>query len=111
MLRAPLWVPSRPSGFTRLLHLASFAISSFVPLLAQYFWRPDVVITIAPSFFCAPGALILSRMCGSSTISWLHIQDFELDAAFELGLLKGRFLRSLAESFEALILRGFNPCQ
>jgi colanic acid biosynthesis glycosyl transferase WcaI len=38
----------------------------------------------------------------------LHIQDFELDAAFELGLLKGRWLRSLAERWERGTLRGFD---
>ena len=27
--RCPLWVPSRPSGLKRILHLASFALSSF----------------------------------------------------------------------------------
>jgi len=60
--RCPLWVPRRPSGLTRLLHLASFALSSLVPLLAQRAWRPDVVITVAPAFFCAPGALLLRRL-------------------------------------------------
>jgi colanic acid biosynthesis glycosyl transferase WcaI len=59
-------------------------------------------------FFCAPGALLLARLCGSRTRSWLHIQDFELDAAFELGLLKGRWLRSLAERWERRTLRGFD---
>ena len=38
----------------------------------------------------------------------MHIQDFELDAAFSLGLLKGRFWRSLAEVFESSILRRFD---
>ena len=65
------------------------------------------MIVIAPAFFCAPGALLLGRLCGRNTITWLHIQDFELDAAFELGLLKGRILRSLAEIMERFILRGF----
>ena len=106
--RCPLWVPRSPSGPTRLLHLASFAISSFGPLLAQRRWRPDVVITVAPAFFCAPGALVLGRLCGRRTITWLHIQDFELDAAFELGLLKGRLLRSLAEAWERRTLRDFD---
>ena len=98
--RCPLWVPRSPSGLTRLLHLASFALSSLAPLLMQRRWRPDVVITVAPAFFCAPGALLLGRLCGRRMITWLHIQDFELDAAFELGLLKGRLLRSLAEAWE-----------
>ncbi len=106
--RCPLWVPRRPSGLTRLLHLASFAASSLVPLLGQAGWRPDVVITVAPAFFCAPGALLLGKLCGGRTRSWLHIQDFELDAAFELGLLKGRWLRGLAERWERNTLRGFD---
>ena len=105
--RCPLWVPRRPSGLTRLLHLASFALSSLPPLLAQCTWRPDVVLTVAPAFFCAPGTLLLGRLCGRQTITWLHIQDFELDAAFELGLLKGRLLRSLAEAVERHTLRSF----
>lgn len=106
--RCPLWVPRRPSGLTRLLHLASFALSSLPPLIAQRAWRPDVVFTVAPAFFCAPGALLLGRLCGRRTITWLHIQDFELDAAFELGLLKGRLLRSLAEAWERRTLRCFD---
>lgn len=106
--RCPLWVPRRPSGLTRLLHLASFALSSLPPLIAQCTCRPDVVITVAPAFFCAPGALLLGRLSGRRTITWLHIQDFELDAAFELGLLKGRLLRSLAESWERCTLRSFD---
>ena len=106
--RCPLWVPRRPSGLTRLLHLASFALSSLPVLLAQWRWKPEVVITVAPAFFCAPGALLLQGLCGQRTSSWLHIQDFELDAAFELGLLKGRWLRGLAERWERATLRGFD---
>ena len=101
-------MPRRPSGLTRLLHLASFALSSLGPLLAQRRWQPDLVITVAPAFFCAPGALLLGHLCGRRTSTWLHIQDFELDAAFELGLLRGRLLRSLAEAWERSTLRGFD---
>ena len=108
VLRCPLWVPRRPSGLTRLLHLASFAISSLPVLIGQWRWRPELVLTVAPAFFCAPGTLLLAKLCGSRTRSWLHIQDFELDAAFELGLLKGRWLRSLAERWERRTLRGFD---
>ena len=105
--RCPLWVPRSPSGITRLFHLVSFALSSFGPLLASLRWNPDVVITVAPAFFCAPGALLFGRLCGRRTITWLHVQDFELDAAFELGMLKGRWLRGLAEAWERCTLRGF----
>ena len=106
--RCPLWVPRRPSGLTRLVHLASFALTSLPVLLAQRRWRPDVVITVAPAFFCAPGALLLQRLCGRGCRSWLHIQDFELDAAFELGMLKGKWLRGLAEGWERRTLQQFD---
>jgi colanic acid biosynthesis glycosyl transferase WcaI len=105
--RCPLWVPHQPSGLKRLLHLASFALSSLPVLLSQWRWKPDVVISVAPAFFCAPGTLLLSTLSGRHTHSWLHIQDFELDAAFELGLLKGRLLRNVAERWERTTLRGF----
>ncbi|WP_321934259.1 glycosyltransferase WbuB [Paraburkholderia sp. J8-2] len=85
--RAPLWVPSQQGGLKRIVHLASFALSS-LPLLARLAaWRPEAVMLIVPTFFCAPGALMLARAVGAG--SWLHIQDFEVDAAFDLGLLKG----------------------
>ncbi|MFN9692287.1 MAG: WcaI family glycosyltransferase [Synechococcaceae cyanobacterium] len=106
--RCPLWVPRRPSGLTRLLHLASFALSSLPPLLNQLRWRPDVVFCVAPAFFCTPGALLLRQLSGPSCRAWLHIQDFELDAAFSLGMLRGGWLRGLAESWEAGRLRDFD---
>ncbi len=106
--RCPLWVPKRPSGLSRLVHLGSFALSSLPVLLAQRKWRPDVVLTVAPAFFCAPGALLLGKLCGNPTTNWLHIQDFELDAAFELGMLKGKWIRRLAENWERRTLAGFN---
>jgi len=105
--RCPLWVPRRPNGITRLVHLASFAVSSLPVLVRQWEWKPDLIICVAPALFCAPGALLLKRMCGPQTLSWLHIQDFELDAAFELGLLKGKWERAIAERFERLLLKSF----
>ena len=106
--RCPLWVPHRPSGITRLVHLASFALTSLPVLLGHRRWQPEVVITVAPAFFCAPGALLLQRWCGRGCQGWLHIQDFELDAAFELGMLTGAWLRGLAEGWERHTLRGFD---
>ena len=41
--RCPLWVPPQPGGLKRLLHLASFALSSLPVMLRQVFWRADVV--------------------------------------------------------------------
>ena len=83
--RCPLWVPANPNGLKRVVHLSSFAASSLPVMLAQTAWRPDLVLTVEPAFTCAPVALLAARLCGAPT--WLHIQDFEVDAAFDLGLL------------------------
>ncbi len=88
--RCPLWVPRKPSGITRLLHLLSFAFSSFPVLLGQGCWRPNLILCIAPSFFNAPFALFTARLCGAK--AWLHIQDFELDAATNLSMLPANHL-------------------
>lgn len=106
VIRAPLWVPRKPNGLRRLLHLASFALCSLPSLLGQWRWRPDVVWVVAPAFACAPAALALARLCGAR--AWLHIQDFEVDAAFELGLLKGARLRAWVSRVERWLLRRFD---
>lgn len=108
VLRCPLWVPRTPNGLTRLLHLTSFALSSLPVLLAQWRWRPDIVFMVAPAFFCTPGTLLFRRLCGPGTRCWLHIQDFELDAAYELGLLRGSWLRRIAEGWERRTLQRFD---
>jgi colanic acid biosynthesis glycosyl transferase WcaI len=104
--RAPLWVPSRPSGLKRMLHLATFAATS-LPLLARHvLWRPHAVMLIAPTLMCAPGSLMLARLTRAS--AWLHIQDYEVDAAFDLGLLKSPRAARTARWIESALLRRFD---
>lgn len=104
--RCPLWVPGRPGGFTRLFHLTSFAVSSLPVALRQVAWRPDVVWVVAPSLLCAPAALAMARLSGAR--AWLHIQDFEVDAAFDMGLLQGAWLRRSVLAAERWLLRRFD---
>jgi colanic acid biosynthesis glycosyl transferase WcaI len=44
----------------------------------------------------------------SKSKTWLHIQDYETDAAFELGFFKLKFVRGFATLFENGLLRSFN---
>ncbi len=104
--RAPLWVPNQPGGFKRVVHLLTFALSSFPVMLLQAFWRPDVVLTVAPAFVCAPTGWLTARLCGAK--AWLHIQDFEVDVAFRMGMLKGAFLKRLVLGGESWMLRRFD---
>lgn len=104
--RCPLWVPAKPRGLTRMLHLASFALSSVPSVLGQIAWRPDVVWTVEPTLLCAPTAWLAARLCGAR--AWLHIQDFELDAARELGLLSAGKAHGIALRVERVFMRRFD---
>jgi colanic acid biosynthesis glycosyl transferase WcaI len=104
--RAPLWVPRELSGRSRLLHLLSFAVTSFPVAMAQIFWKPDVVVCVAPALVNAPAAWVVARLSGAK--AWLHVQDFEVDVAFSLGLLTGRWARSLVCRMESLLMRRFD---
>lgn len=104
--RCPLYVPAQPSGLRRLMHLASFALSSLPVMLRQAAWRPDVVWVVEPAFMCATGAWLTARLSGANV--WLHIQDFEVDAAFDLGLIKGAALRRWVQGAERWLMRRFD---
>jgi len=104
--RTPVWASPKVSGMNRLLHLLSFTISSLPVILGHAFWRPDVVMTVAPAFSCAPAGWLTARLCGAK--AWLHLQDFEVDVAFKMGLLKGQLLKNAALSLERFILKRFD---
>ena len=45
-------------------------------------------------------------VCGAK--AWLHVQDFEADAAFSLGLLRGAGLRRAVAGAERWLMRRFD---
>lgn len=105
--RCPLWVPKNPSGLKRILHLLSFAASSFPVVLWQGLtWKPDLVMVIAPAIACTLGAKLAASLGRSK--SWLHIQDLEVDAAFEMGILSNNFLKKLILGAEKWSIQQFD---
>ena len=104
--RCPIWLPDKLGGGRRLLHLASFALSSLPVLLWLVLWNPKLVFVVAPSLFAAPAGWLVARMSGAR--AWLHVQDFEIDAAFRLGILRLPFVRRGALFFERVLLRRFD---
>lgn len=105
VVRCPVWIPKNPTGWRRVLYLLSFAITSSLPMLVQIFRRPDIVLTIEPSLVCAPLSLLAARLTGA--FSWLHIQDFEIDAAFTVGGLASPKQKHLALMLERFAMRTF----
>jgi colanic acid biosynthesis glycosyl transferase WcaI len=105
--RAPIYVPKKPSGGRRLLHHFSFALTSAGPVISEMLrWRPDVVFSVAPSLMSAALTAWIARRTGA--FSWLHVQDFEVDAAFDLGILNNKALRRRMVAIERSILRSFD---
>ncbi|WP_425102277.1 WcaI family glycosyltransferase [Tropicibacter sp. S64] len=108
IVHCPIYVPATPKGLRRMLHYISFVASAAPVLLWKALTRrPDVMVLIAPSLLPAPLLLAAAWLAGSKT--WLHVQDFEVEAAFATGLLKedsagGRF----ALAFERRVMRRFD---
>jgi colanic acid biosynthesis glycosyl transferase WcaI len=64
----------------------------------------DLVIVIEPSFLNSPVALLASRLAGA--LAWLHIQDYELDLAYDLSHMRRG--RKLAEKIETWMMNRFD---
>jgi colanic acid biosynthesis glycosyl transferase WcaI len=107
VFRTPLYVPRVPGGIKRIAHLFSFMVGSIPVMLREVAWEPDIVFTVEPTFFGAPLALFVAHSAGAA--SWLHVQDFEVDAAFELGLLPSQGpIRALAVWLEKSFTDAFS---
>lgn len=106
VIRCPLYVPAKPTAIKRLLHLASFSLSSALALFAQLRWSPELVILVVPTLFCAPQALAVSKLTGAKSV--LHIQDYEVDALFGLSIARGERLKRWAFAVERAVLRAFD---
>lgn len=109
VIRCPIWVPKNPKGISRIIHLLSFVITSFPPLVKNIFWGPNLLTLIAPSLLSAPIVLIFKLFLSKKKFkSWIHIQDFEIDVAFNLGILKGILIKKVALFLEYKILNQFD---
>ncbi|KKC38861.1 hypothetical protein WH87_08250 [Devosia epidermidihirudinis] len=108
VIRVPHYVPQKPTGIRRVLHHLSFAVGAIVPTFAMALSeKPDVILTIAPSLSSAPLALFAAKLCGAKT--WLHVQDFEVEAAVATGLLKdGTWANRLAKTLERRLVAAFD---
>lgn len=86
VVRLPTYVPEEPDGKRRLAHHLSFAARAQLAMMSETRrQKPDVIIGIAPSLISIMAARYAARRTGAKL--WLHIQDFEVEAAFATGLL------------------------
>jgi len=102
--RCPHYVPADPGALKRIVHLASFALAALLPALRPRGNRPQLVIVIAPALLSVFTGWIAARLAGARL--WVHVQDFEVEAALATGLLAPQGLPArLARWVEARLLR------
>jgi colanic acid biosynthesis glycosyl transferase WcaI len=64
------------------------------------------MLVIEPSLFCSPAAVLAARLARGKAI--LHVQDFEVDAAFDMRLICSPWLRRVVVSVEQWLMRRFD---
>tara|TARA_B100000161_G_scaffold252040_1_gene211552 strand:+ start:15569 stop:16783 length:1215 start_codon:yes stop_codon:yes gene_type:complete len=106
IIRCPLYVPKKPTIIKRLIHLASFSISSFFPMIGSVFWKPDIIIQVVPTLFCSIQTLFVAKLVGARSI--VHVQDYEVDAMFDLSIAKTSLSKKIAYWLEKKILNSFH---
>lgn len=101
--RAPLYVPKKVTSVTRMLHEFSFVAASFPYWIKALFQKQyDIIICVAPAFHLAFLALLYAKLRRVPLI--YHIQDLQIDAAKDLGMIKNRTLLSILFKAENFIL-------
>jgi len=78
------YVPARPTALKRIIHEATFILTSFLRLL--FLPRPDLLIVVSPPLPLGPAAWLAGLLKRCPFL--FHVQDMQPDAAVTLGLLK-----------------------
>lgn len=78
------YTPAKPTFLKRVLHIIDFTVGSYFNL--RKIKKSDLVIAIIPFTSAAFLGGIAKRRFNAKL--WVHIQDFEFDAAFQSGLMQ-----------------------
>ncbi|MFB6457189.1 WcaI family glycosyltransferase [Chitinophaga sp. Hz27] len=102
--RCPMYVPAKPSGSRRVLQDISFYVSATMRLLPMMFGKKyDMVLIVAPAFHL--GLLGLCYKLTRRATFVYHIQDMQIEAARDLGMIKSNWLLKQMFSLEKFIFR------
>lgn len=97
VLRCRQYVPTNPTFFKRIIHLISFTLGSFINIFRVS--KPDLVISIVP--FTSSILLGWFLKLRYKSKLWVHVQDFEFDAALQTGVSnKGKGIYSFLFKLE-----------
>jgi len=102
--RVPLYVPKVVTAKKRIIHEFSFLAGVFPVWLKLLFKRKfDVVININPPFHLGIFALLYAKLKRTKLLT--HIQDLQIDAAKDLGMIRNQALLKGMFKAEKYILK------
>lgn len=102
--RVPLYVPKEVSSAKRIIHEFSF-VMGVLPYWFKFLFSKkfDVIFCAAPPFHLGMLPVMLSKLKGIPMVS--HVQDLQVDAAKELGMIKNKTFLNIMFGLERLILK------
>lgn len=104
VLRTPQYVPGRVTGKGRLLQEVSFAAGCLYWWSTYLLWQPwDAVVAVCPPMTSGLVPGLLARRRHLPLV--IHVQDLQLDAARELGILRQPLLLNGLARLERLLFR------
>ena len=104
VIRCPMFVPKNPTGLKRMVLDTSFTTMSFAAMIPLLFQKKfDWVITVAPSFQFGLLGVCYKKLKGAKHLH--HIQDLQIEAAQDLGLVSSPRLLNLLFGIERFIFR------
>lgn len=102
MRRLGMYLPKRHAGWRRLLPEISY-LWRLTRHAEWKNWKPDVVVAACPMLSQCAAQRLLYR--GRAIPRLIIVQDFMVDAALELGILRNRGLCMILKRFERWALR------
>jgi colanic acid biosynthesis glycosyl transferase WcaI len=101
--RCPHYIPKEPTGLSRVLSDASFFLSALLKVILLLFSRKyEVVITVVPAFHIGLLGLLYKKIKGA--VFFYHIQDLQIEAAQQLGMIPSRTIIKLLYKIESFII-------
>lgn len=95
------FVPKRVSAWKRIVHEATFVLTSTVRALFRR--RPDVYVIVSPPLVLGMAAWLVSALKRAPFI--FHVQDLQPDAAVGLGMLRSGWFTRVLYWLEAFAYR------
>ncbi|MBT2159753.1 WcaI family glycosyltransferase [Zobellia barbeyronii] len=102
--RCPMYVPKKPSGLTRILSDFSFFASALLQIMTFCCKKKyTYVISVAPTFLAGVLGAFYKKVKKAKHLH--HIQDLQIEAAAELGMIKSATLVKLLFRVENFVFK------